>query len=303
MSHQPVERDYTVPKEAGEEPARADEQNDVLLSELVRRGKLTLRQASRALKWQRRRGVGEQEAVEQMRLVNREDMLKALSQRYSYPILEDIPENRRFSRELVTGHDPFGEAAEAIRSIRSAIAATALAEGTRSFAIMAPHGKAGATYLACNLAVGFAQMAIPTLLVDANLRRPRAGELFGLPRGTEGLSELLRRKNLGLSPIKADVIPNLSILPAGAVPPNPQELLSSPEFLALTDMFHERFGVVIYDTADISRYSDALVIGSRVNAAIIVGRRHRTSYNDVSKLAKKLESIRCNVIGTVFNQY
>jgi capsular exopolysaccharide synthesis family protein len=279
------------------------ESNDVLLTNLVQRGQLTRRQASRAIEWQRNRGVSSREAVEQMRLVKKEEMLKALSERYSYPIIENAPENRKFSRELVTGHDPFGAAAESIRSIRSAIAATVLAEGTRSMVVMAPHGKAGATYLVTNLAVAFAQMSIPTLLVDANLRRPRAGEIFGIPPNSEGLSELLLRKDAELSFVKTNVIPNLSVLPAGSIPPNPQELLSSPEFLALTNTFNDQFGVVLYDAATGTEYADALVVGSRVNAAILVGRRHKTSYHEVSALVKRLESIRCALVGTVFNQF
>lgn len=283
-------------------PLGEDDLTDALLSDLVRRGKLTERQALRAIKWQRRRGVDTREAVEQMKLVDRADMMKALARRYSYPILEDSPNQERFSRELVTGHDPFGPAAEAIRSIRSSVASAALAQGTRSLVIMGPHPGAGATYLACNLAVAFAQMAIPTLLVDANLRRPRVAEVFGLPGGS-GLAELLRRKDSGVPAIHTDVIANLSVLPAGSIPPNPQELLSSPEFLALTDAMHERFGVVLYDTAACSDFSDAYVVGSRVNAAILVARRHKSTYADVTGVARKLESIRCALVGTVFNQF
>ena len=276
---------------------------DVLLSNLVRRGKLSPQQVLRAIEWQRQRGVNSREAVEQMRLVNREDMLKALSQRYSYPILDDVPENKRFSRELVMGHEPFSAAAEAIRSIRSAVASAAMAQGTRSIVILAPDIKTGVTYLASNLAVGFAQMAIPTLLVDANLRSPRVADIFGVPPQAEGLTEYLRHLGSGLAPIISDIIPNLSILPAGSIPPNPQELLSSPEFLALTETCHERFGVVLYDTSATSTFSDALVICSRINAAIMVARRNQTLYNSVTKLADELKSIRCNLLGTVFNQF
>jgi capsular exopolysaccharide synthesis family protein len=169
--------------------------------------------------------------------------------------------------------------------------------------VIGPHRDAGVTYVACNLAIGFAQMAIPTLLVDANLREPRAGQLFGVSRDTPGLSEYLRSREGGFPPVQSEVLPNLSILPAGAIPPNPQELLSSPSFLALTDIFHERYGVIIYDTAAVGGFSDAFVVGSRVNAAILVARKHKTAYRDVSALVKKLETIRCSIIGTVFNQY
>ena len=280
-----------------------EELHEISLDELVRWGKLTKRQASKASRWQEARGVGPRKAIEQLRLLKREEMLTALSQRYSYPILEDTPEHRKFSRELVAGYDPFGTAAEAIRSIRSSIASTALVQGTRSMVVMGPHEKVGATYLSCNLAVAFAQMGIPTLLVDANLRDPRVAQVFGIPPRTEGLSELLRRKNSSSGSLNTEVLPGLSVLTAGSVPPNPQELLSSPEFLALTDAVHERFGVVLYDTAPCADYSDAFVVASRIAAAIVVARRHKSSYHDVANVSRKLETIRCTLIGTVFNRY
>ena len=288
----------------GEEPAAAPQApSDAFLDRLLEHGKLTARQVKRTLEWQQRKGVDSQLAVQRLGLVGREDMLKALSQRYSYPIFADMPDRFRFSAELVAGHEPFGQAAEAIRSIRSTIAATALANGTRSFAMIAPHPDAGATYLASNLAVTFAQMSIPTLLVDANLRDPRTDSIFGLPPGTPGLSDYLMCRGAMAPPVQTNVLPDLSLLPSGSIPPNPQELLSLPEFLALTDLFHDQFGVVIYDTAPCADYTDAFVVASRVNAAIVVARRHKTAYRDIGNLVKKLESIRCSVVGTVFNQH
>lgn len=276
---------------------------DTLLTKLVQNGKLTNKQVERALDWQRREGGDTRNAVQQMGLVGRDDMMRALSQRYSYPIIDDMPDIRRFSRELVVGHEPFGAPAEAVRSIRSTIASIALANGTRSISIIGPHPNAGVTYLASNLAVSFAQMGIPTLLVDANLRDPRAAALFGITRNTVGLSDYLISRSRSQPPIQTEVLPNLAVLPSGAVPPNPQELLSSPEFLALTDLLNDQFGVVLYDTASCEVFSDALVIGSRVSAAILVARQHKTGYREIATLVKKLESVRCTIVGSVFNKH
>src|SRR5262249_2535036 len=154
-------------------------------------------------------------------------------------------EAARFSRELVVGHEPFSEAAEGIRSIRTALAASAVKEGVRSFLITAPRRGAGASYFASNLALAFAQMSLPTVLVDSNRRKPRVAKIFGLPR-FNGLSDALRGKSSANPPISSNVVEGLSILPAGDVPPNPQELLASADFLALTDNLQSAFGIVIY---------------------------------------------------------
>lgn len=234
---------------------------------------------------------------------DRQTLLKSLSDQYGYPIIETGKGGSRFSPELVVGHDPFGEEAEAIRSIRSEIAVAALGQGRRSFLVVGPRSGVGATYLAGNLAVAFAQMGISTLLVDANLRRPRVANLFGISPDSEGLVELVVRKSLTPSPIQYNVIPNLSVLPSGAVPPNPQELLASPEFLALTDTFQSHFGVVIYDSAPGLDFADAMVVASRVGSAIMVARQHKTYWQESSQLARKLAALQCTLVGSVLNTY
>ena len=85
----------------------------------------------------------------------------------------------------------------------------------------------GTTRFAANLALSFAQMAVPTLLVDANLRKPRLASLFGVDGKVEGLVEALTRSDANSSPVAIDIVPGLSSLVAGATPPHPQELLSS----------------------------------------------------------------------------
>jgi chain length determinant protein tyrosine kinase EpsG len=285
------------------QPVPPAQEADSLGQELVKTGLLTKRQLSKVVAWQQRRGVSFREAIEATNLVSREDLMRALSQRFSYPIIDNVQQRERFSPELVVGYEPFGAAAEAVRSIRTSISVSAIARGTRSFAVIGPRSRSGATYLAGNLAVAFAQMTIPTLLVDANLRSPRVASLFGAQPQAEGLSNVLMQRGRGNALIRADVIPNLSILTSGSIPPNPQELLSSPDFLALVNETNSEFGVVIYDTAPGLDFADAFVVASRVGAAVIVARRHWGKFRDLQSLAKQLSAIQCNVIGTVMNNF
>ncbi len=271
--------------------------------QLMQLGLLTAQQVARVSVWRRQRGMNFAEAAVAMGVVRRDDLMAALSRQYSYPIMHRDADNTRFSQELVVGHEPFSQAAESIRSIRSSIAASAIAQGTRSFLVTGPRAGSGSTYFAGNLALSFAQMSLPTLLVDADLRAPRIAEMFGLERSVDGLSEVLRRKDIDRLPIVPDIIPGLSILPAGAVPPNPQELLCSVEFLALTNNLVNEYGVVVYDTAPANEFADAHVVAARVGAALVVARQHTTTFNDVSSLAGKLRGIQCKVLGTVLNTY
>ena len=100
---------------------------------------------------------------------------------------------------------------------------------------------------------------------------------------TEGLVEALTHGDAELPPVTLDIVSGLSLLVAGATAPHPQELLSSKEFLTLSQNAQRNYGVVIYDTPPALESSDAYVVASRVGAAIIAARRHRTKTRDISQ--------------------
>ena len=108
---------------------------------------------------------------------------------------------------------------KSFRSVRSALATGPLSQGKNAFAVIGPHARVGVTYFAANLALSFAQMAVPTLLVDSNLRKPRLASLFGVDPKTEGLVEALTHGDTELPPVTIDIVPGLSLLVAGATAP------------------------------------------------------------------------------------
>jgi hypothetical protein len=136
--------------------------------------------------------------------------------------------------ELVVACDPFHACAEELRALRTQLVIRWDNAGVkaRRLAIVSPGAQEGRSYLAANLAVAFAQLGQRTLLVDADLRAPRQHALFGLDAAS-GLAALLAGR-AGREVLRAlpDFGP-LSVLPAGAPPPNPQELLSRPALGAL----------------------------------------------------------------------
>ena len=96
---------------------------------------------------------------------------------------------------------------------------------------MSPGSGEGRSYITANLAVLFSQMGKRTLVIDADLRKPRQHRIFGLP-GKIGLSALLAGR--AGAEVMCDIpqLPGLTVLPAGVLPPNPQELLSRPRLPA-----------------------------------------------------------------------
>jgi len=282
-----------IPRESLSEQARI----------VIRIGRLTKQQVNQVVALQKRDRLNFASAAIQLGFIRREDLMSAISRQYSYPVLSGSSDSDQFSKELVVGHEPFESAAEAVRSIRTSMVATAIAQGTRSFVVTGPRHGAGSTFFSANIALAFAQMAMPTLLVDANLRNPRIAELFGLSRYQEGLCHALRQRDLYETCIVPNVVQGLCVMTAGDVPPNPQELLSSGEFIALTNNVERVFGVVIYDTAAAMEYADASIVVARVGAAIIVASQHETSFDDVATLAQKFRASECKFLGTVMNSY
>jgi len=106
-----------------------------------------------------------------------------------------------------------------------------------------------------------------------------------------------------LPPVTLDIVPGLSLLVAGATAPHPQELLSSKEFLTLSQNAQRNYGVVIYDTPAALESADAYVVASRVGAAIVAARRHRTKVKDIAKISKALEGFQCDIAGTVLARF
>lgn len=277
--------------------------NDPIEQQILAAGNLSDAQVEAIRGFQRRKGLTFGEAAITLGLVRRDSLFLALSKRYNYPVLNFGGDEARFSRELVVGFQPFSAGAEAFRTVRSGLATGPLSQGKNAFAVIGAHTGVGATYFAANLALSFAQMAVPTLLVDTNLRKPRLASLFGVDQKTEGLVEALTHSDNHAPPVAVDIVPGLSLLVAGATAPHPQELLSSKEFLNLSQNAQRNYGVVIYDTPAALDNADAYVVASRVGSAILLGRRNRTKVADIKTVSQALEGFQCEIAGTVFARF
>ena len=282
-------------------PNLTPEAGDLIEREIIAAGGLNPRQIAQARALQRGHDSSFADAAIALGLIRRDHLLQALSKHFNYPILSPTNGARRFSRELVVGFDAFGSQAEAVRSMRTALAANAIEAKTNSIAFVGPRTGVGVSYICANIAMSLAQAGLRTLLVDANLRRPRAGQMFGLDRTRDGLVEAINYRTIDALPIADNVVPNLSILTAGLMPPNPQELLISPEFAAITQGLRHSFGIVLYDTTDTEECVDGLIVAARVGAAVIVARRHKTGMAEVRKLSNALRGRNCAVLGSVLD--
>ena len=237
-----------------------------------------------------------------LKLLRKDDIDYALSKQFDYAYLS--VKDSTLSRELVAAYKPFGRAGENLRALRSQLMLRWLnaQPQSKSLAVVSASRGEGRSFIAANLAIVFAQQGESVLLIDGDLRRGRQNALFNWGT-TAGLSELLvGRTTLSEAALRVAGLPGLAVLPAGAMPPNPQELLGRPAFLALLSEASLIFDVIIIDTPAAEHFADAEIVAARAGATMVVARRHVSAMKKTAALTGRLqESGMATLVGSVLN--
>ena len=232
---------------------------------LLASGRINPETLGKILDHQRKTQTPFGEAAVALRAVDKDDIDFALSQQFDYSYLSD--DDQSVSKQLVTAFKPFSRVGENMRAIRSQLMLRWFTGDPlhRSLAIVSAGAGEGRSFIAANLAVVFAQQGNKTLLIDADLRaKPESSiqQLFKLGR-TAGLSGILSGRAGTEAMQLVPGLPKLGVLAAGAVPPNPQELLGRPMFSKILRGAANTFDVILIDTPNGNAYADAEIVASR----------------------------------------
>ena len=263
---------------------------------LLDAGKLKQQDLERVLKLQHEQNLRFGEVAVKLGLVSEADIQHALSYQFEYPYSPDAREG--LSPELVAAAAPNGKKAETLRSVRSQLLLRWFQGGHKTLAIGCAKKVEGASYLAANLAVLFAQLGKKTLLIDADMRQPRQHQIFNLGN-SKGLSDILAgRAEATIScPIKS--FPTLSVLSSGSPPPNPAELLVRPVFGALLSSLESSYDVILIDTSPFPYISDFQAVATKTGGVLIAARRNVSRLAALTELKGKIIRTRAQVIGVV----
>ncbi|WP_342617508.1 chain length determinant protein tyrosine kinase EpsG [Rhodoferax sp. GW822-FHT02A01] len=270
---------------------------------LVATGRLDSEGLARILERQRQQKQAFGEAAIALNLLTKEDIDLALSKQFDYAYL--IEGQSDVSPQLVAAYKPFSRVGENLRAVRSQLMLRWYNNDTghKAMAVVSAGKGDGRSFVAANLAIVFAQQGQRTLLIDGDMRAPAERSqhaLFKLEKGP-GLSGILSgRCGLEVAQVVPG-LPGLTVLPAGAQPPNPQELLGRAVFSQLLFAAAEQFDVILIDTPSGSDYSDGEIIAARAGAAVMVARRNASLVPHIRKLGQRLQDGGVALVGSLLN--
>ncbi|MFQ6609497.1 MAG: GumC family protein, partial [Fidelibacterota bacterium] len=208
---------------------------------------------------------------------------------------------QRMQRRIITQEDPKSPISEAYRSLRTSIMYSSPDKIVKSIVISSAGPGEGKTTTISNLAITYANLGKKTLLLDADLRRPVIHRVFGLDKengltkylagGAENFNELVQKSD----------IPNLYVVTAGIVPPNPSELLGSKKMAELIDRLEQEYDMVCLDSPPLVAVTDATLISKEIDQLILVTKSGGTDKNAFARTLQALKNVDVPLAGVVLN--
>ena len=221
------------------------------------------------------------------------------------PILASIPvvpgwKNKQSAR-LVSVEDPTSVTAEAYRRLRTAIQFMGIDRPIRTIQVTSPSAAEGKSSTLSNLAVALARAGQKVVVVDCDLRRPRAHSFFGVSNDTGFTSAMVNAAPLGAVVKSVVGQPRILVAPSGPVPPNPSELLSTKRAGELLDAVKAQSDVVMVDSSPVLPVTDAAVLSKWVDATVIVVRAGETTRRELHRAVDILRQVDAKLVGLVLN--
>lgn len=291
-------RDRAQPLEGTAYEARRDLR---IGSILTAQGKLDSARIGQVLRLQQmRHGVRFGEAALALGLITREDLQMALARQFDFP--SQRSNGGAVHPDLIVCRDALHPGVEPLRALRTRllIRRAGLGGQPRALAIVSPGSGEGRSFVTANLAVLFAQLGMSTLLVDADLRAPRQFRIFDIPERV-GLTSVLSGRAAGEVPLPA--FGPLSVMPAGPLPPNPQELLLRPAMASYLELASAQFDVVLVDTPPARDSADAHGVAFCAGSALVLARTDHTRRDEAAALARDLAEAGVVVLGAALTRF
>lgn len=216
------------------------------------------------------------------------------------PVLASVPLGRMVRRKPLITQQPTDHWSDAFGHLRTNLEFTDVDSPPRLVAVTSALPSEGKSIVACNLALSTARAGRRVLLIDADLRRSRCHEYLGLA-GTAGLTTVLAGQSaLGDVTQQCGDAGDVTFLAAGALPPNPGEMLASHKFQALLRGLRELYDLVVMDLPP-TTFADAAVVAGRADGTIVVTQCRATRARHLRRATQTLTNVNARILGYVLN--
>ena len=203
-------------------------------------------------------------------------------------------------RPLVVQVEAQSPRAETFRQLRTNLQFVDVDRPLKTVVMTSASAEEGKSTTACNLAITLAQAGVRTILVEADLRRPRVADYMGL-EGAVGLTSVLT----GLTSLDEALQPwgrnAMWVLASGPLPPNPSEILGSHQMSELLKTLEDRADVIVLDSPPLLPVTDAAVLARHADGAVLVVRHGKTRREQVTRALEALQGVDARLLGTVLN--
>lgn len=202
--------------------------------------------------------------------------------------------------ELVSAHDSVSSFAESYRALRTSLLLSSAEHAPRTMLITSSHPAEGKTTIVANTAISLAQTGARVLVLDADMRRPRCHKILSM-KNDVGLSTYLSRE-IGIDRvIQPHETPNLHVMTAGPIPPNPSELLSSLKWRVLIAELEAHYDHIVIDSPPVIHVTDALIISPYADGVVLVVKGGQTPREAVMRAKQALYDVNAKIFGVVLN--
>ena len=201
--------------------------------------------------------------------------------------------------DLITLSQPRSAAAEAYRSLRTNLMFSSVESPIHTLLVTSAARDDRKSATLANLAVTFAQGGNRTILVDADLRQPQQHSIWNLDNA-RGLSQMMLDDSaLDEPPLQTTDIDSLQVLPAGALPPNPADLLGGKRMDEIINSLKDRADYVLFDSPPVLAATDAALLGIKLDGALLAIRAGDTRRDHTAQARQTLERVHVRVVGAV----
>lgn len=205
-------------------------------------------------------------------------------------------------KAIISYNDPKSVISEQYRAIRTNIEYSSVDQNTKTILVTSSDKNEGKTTTVSNLAVSFANLNKKVLIIDCDLRNPSIHKMFKL-NNIYGLTDILAKDRVVDKCIQKTELENLYVLTAGAIPPNPAEILSSEKMKNLIEDLKNMYDYIFIDTPPIGLVTDAGALSSFIDGVVLVVKSESVEKKYLEETKKKLDAVDARILGAILNSY